>query len=104
MRKRPNQILFYLNDKELKILNQRIAKTGLSREAYLRSLIENTVPKELPPMDFYDVMRELRQISINMNQIAMKANTLNLIDAPFYTKCHKELQSAIGKIMSAVYG
>ena len=104
MRKRSNQILFYLNDKELKILNQRIAKTGLSREAYLRSLIENTVPKELPPMDFYDVMRELRQISINMNQIAMKANTLNLIDAPYYTKCHKELQSAIGKIMLAVYG
>ena len=104
MRKRSNQILFYLNDKELKILNQRIAKTGLSREAYLRSLIENIVPKELPPMDFYDVMRELRQISINMNQIAMKANTLNLIDAPYYTKCHKELQSAIGKIMLAVYG
>ena len=67
MRTRPNQILFYLNDKELKILNQRLAKTGLSREAYLRSLIENTVPKELPPMDFYDVLRELRQISINMN-------------------------------------
>lgn len=104
MRTRPNQILFYLNDKELKILNQRIAKTGLSREAYLRSLIENTVPKELPPMDFYDVMRELRQININMNQIAMKANTLNLIDAPYYAKCHKELQSAIGKIMLAVYG
>ena len=104
LRNRPNQILFYLNDKELKILNQRVAKTGLSREAYLRSLIANTVPKEQPPMDFYDVMRELRQISINMNQIALKANTLNLIDAPFYSDCHKNLQSAIGKIMRTVYG
>lgn len=104
MRNRPNQILFYLNDKELQILNQRVAKTGLSREAYLRSLIANTVPKEQPPMDFYDVMRELRQISINMNQIALKANTLNLIDAPFYSDCHKDLQATIGKIMRTVYG
>lgn len=104
MKGKPYEIKVRLTENEYVRLKKNVAKTGLSREAFLRSIIANTVPKELPPMDFYDVMRELRQTSINMNQIAMKANTLNLIDAPFYTKCHKDLQSAIGKIMQAVYG
>lgn len=104
MRNRKHRVEVYLSDKEYDLLKKNVKKSGLSRESYMRSLIQNIRPKELPPMDFYDVMRELRQISINMNQIAMKANTLNLIDAPYYTKCHKELQSAIGKIMQAVYG
>ncbi len=104
MPEKPYEIKVRLPKKEFVRLNKDVAKTGLSREAYLRSLIANTVPKELPPMDFCDVMRELRQININMNRIALKANTLNLIDAPFYSDCHKELQVAIGKIMRIVYG
>ena len=103
MRKRANQILFYLNDKELQLLNERVAKTGLSREAYLRSLIANTVPKELPPMEFFDVLRELRQLNVNMNQIALKAHTLNLIDAPYYEQCHKELQAVVGEIKREIF-
>ena len=103
MRKRANQILFYLNDKELQLLNERVAKTGLSREAYLRSLIANTVPKELPPMQFFDVLRELRQLNVNMNQIALKAHSLNLIDAPYYEKCHKDLQAIVGEIKREIF-
>lgn len=104
MRNRNHQVKTRLNDKEYLAFQKKVAKTGLSTEAYLRSLIANIVPKELPTMDFYDVMRELRQINVNMNQIAMKAHTLNIIDAPFYLECHKQLQSSIGKIMRAVYG
>ena len=103
MRKRANQSLFYLNDKELQLLNERVAKTGLSREAYLRSLIANTVPKELPPMQFFDVLRELRQLNVNMNQIALKAHSLNLIDAPYYEKCHKDLQAIVGEIKREIF-
>ncbi len=104
MRYRRHQVKTRLDDNEYLAFEKNVAKTGLSKEAYLRSLIAKTVPKELPPMDFFDVMRELRQININMNQIAMKAHTLNIIDAPFYLECYKQLQSAIGKIMRTVYG
>ena len=104
LRRRPNQILLFLNDKELQILNQRVAKTGLTRSAYLRRLIMDKPPKELPPMDFYDVLRELRQLNVNMNQIALKAHTLDMIDSPFYRDCHKELQSVVGKIIREVFG
>ena len=54
-------------------------------------------------MQLFDVLKELRQINVNMNQIAMKANSLNLVDAPFYRSCHEKLQESVGKIMEAVY-
>ncbi len=103
MRKRQHRVEVYLSDKEYDMLTKNVEKTGLSREAYLRSLIANTVPKELPPMQFFDVLRELRQLNVNMNQIALKAHTLNLIDAPYYEKCHKELQSVVGEIKREIY-
>lgn len=104
MRTREHQIKTRLDDKEFVSFQAKLRKTGLSTEEYLRSLIEGNSPKELPPMQFHDVLRELRQINVNMNQIAMKAHTLNFIDAPFYSQCQKELQTAVGKIMRAVYG
>ena len=88
MRRRQRRVEVYLSDKEYDRLTRNVEKTGLTREAYLRQLIMNKQPKELPPMDFYDVLRELRQLNVNMNQIALKAHTLDMIDAPFYRDCH----------------
>ena len=104
MRKRRHRVEVYLSEKEYESLIKNVEKTSLSREEYLRSLIKGITPKELPPMEFLDVLRELRQLNVNMNQIALKAHSLNLIDAPFYRQCHKELQKAVGEIKRTVYG
>ena len=103
MRNRQRRVEVYLSDDEFNSLTENVGKTGLSRESYLRFLINNITPKERPPMQLFDVLKELRQINVNMNQIAMKANTLNLVDAPFYRSCHEKLQESVGKIMEAVY-
>ena len=103
MRKRNHRVEVYLSDKEYETLVKKVEKTGLSKAEYLRTLIKDITPKEHPPMQFFDVLRELRQLNVNMNQIAMTAHSLNLIDAPFYLQCHKELQKAVGEIMLAVY-
>ena len=42
MRKRNIEILFRLNRKEAENLDKRVEKSGLSREAYLRQLINGT--------------------------------------------------------------
>ena len=103
MRKRDKSVLVWLTEEELSSVKGKAEKCGLSLQEYLRSLIENVQPKELPPMDFYEVLRELRQLNINMNQIALKAHTLNLIDAPFYSECHQDLQDTVDKIMGILY-
>ena len=103
MARRTHQILFRLNDKEYQSLLEKVERSGLSREAFLRSMLEGKEIKELPPIQLFDVLRELRQLNANMNQIALKAHSLNLIDAPYYEKCHKDLQAIVGEIKREIF-
>lgn len=103
MNVRKNQILFRVTDKELEQININVKKCGLSREAYLRKISLGITPKELPSMDFLNIIYQLRMIGNNIHQIAVKANTLNFIDAPLYRKNYEELQEVIGSIMGAIY-
>ena len=56
------EVKIRLTEGELARLNDNVAKTGLSRETYLRLLISHQVPGELPPADYRALMRQLRQI------------------------------------------
>ena len=60
MRKRNVAILFRLNKKEAEVLDKKVKKSGLNREAYLRQLISGVVPRDAPPPDYYSMMRELK--------------------------------------------
>lgn len=102
MRKRNIAILFRLNRKEAEALDKRVKKSGLSREAYLRQLINGLVPKNAPPPDYYSMMRELHQIGNNLNQIAQKAHVLNVIDVQRYDREVRRFQQAVEQITDAV--
>ena len=103
MLKRTNVVRFRLTDEELKRLNQDVKKTGLSREAYLRLITKKIRPKARPPEPFIEILKTLRQISNNMNQIAAKANTIGFMDSDAYWENVKELQKAIGALVEKEY-
>ena len=42
-------------EEELAVLNCRVAKTGMSREQYIRCLIADTIPAEYPPACSHEV-------------------------------------------------
>ena len=102
MRKRNVAILFRLNRKEAEILDKKVKKSGLSREAYLRHLISGVVPRDAPPPDYYSMMRELHRIGNNLNQIAQKAHTLNVIDVQRYDRDMRMFEDTVKKITEAV--
>lgn len=102
MRKRNIAILFRLNRKEAEALDKRVKKSGLSREAYLRQLINGLVPRNAPPPDYYSMMRELHQIGNNLNQIAQKAHVLNVIDVQRYDQEVRKFRQAVEQITEAV--
>ena len=102
MRKRNIEILFRLNRKEAEALDKRVKKSGLSREAYLRQLINGLVPRNAPPPDYYSMMRELHQIGNNLNQIAQKAHALNVIDVQRYDQEVRKFRQAVEQITGAV--
>ena len=70
MRKRNVHIQFWLDKKEAEAFQKKVKRSGLSREAYLRHLVNGLEPQDAPPPDYYAMMRELHGIGNNLNQIA----------------------------------
>ncbi len=70
-----------LNRTEAQDLQKKAKKACLSEGALIRLLLKGYAPKEQPDERFYDVMRELSAIGNNINQLAVKANSLGFVDA-----------------------
>jgi hypothetical protein len=102
MQNRTVEVKCRLNRGEADALNKRVKKSGLSRESYLRHLISGLVPTDAPPPDYHAMTGELRAIGRNMNQIALKAHTLNVIDAGRYNEAFTLLQQTLVEIVRAV--
>lgn len=84
MRNRNIKKQIWINRTENKILKEKARKVGLSEAELIRNLIIGFEPKEKPDNRFYEVMRDMRAIGNNLNQIARKANSLNYIDFQSY--------------------
>ena len=102
MSKRNIEIKVRLNRKEAEILNKRVKKSRLSREAYLRHLIDGVVPQDSPPPDYYSMMRELHGVANNLNQIAQKAHVLNVIDVQRYDRYARMTEDLVREITRAM--
>ena len=102
MQKRNIKITFRLNESEKNKLTKYVKKSGLSQEAYLRHLINNLVPTDLPPPDYHRMMNELRGIGRNINQIAQKAHVLNVIDAKRFDEAYAQYKETTITIVEAV--
>jgi ACT domain-containing protein len=102
MQNRTIEIKCRLNHKEADTLNNRVKKSGLSRENYLRQIINGLVPTEAPPPDYFAMMKELHYIGVNLNQIARKAHALNVLDVKRYDDDIAMLNSAVVNITNAV--
>ncbi len=84
MRTRNNDVHLRLNDKELSKLDALVRRSGLTRQAYLRHLINGHQPRDMPPPDFRPMMRQLYACGNSLNQIARKAHVLGVIDVQKY--------------------
>ena len=56
-------------EEELAVLNCRVAKTGMSREQYIRCLIADTIPAEYPPADYRLIIRKLDELQETMDAL-----------------------------------
>ena len=102
MLKRNMKITFRLNESEHEKFKKRVKKSGLNQEAYIRHIITGLVPADVPPPDFFAMMNELRRIGVNLNQIAQKAHSLNILDAERYDDNAATLRAAVVDITNAV--
>ena len=82
MRKRNHRIVFYLNDDELSAFEEKVKRTALSREGFIRSMLSDVEIIERPPADVPLLLREIKRVGNNINQILALANAKGFLDTP----------------------
>lgn len=102
MIKRNIEIKIRLTREEAAALTKRAKKSGYSREAYVRTVLNGSIPREVPPPAYHDMMRELHSIGNNLNQIAQKAHVLNVLDVARYDDALRRFAEAVARIEEAV--
>ena len=96
------KIQIWLNKKEAESLQKKAKRCNISVAAYIRHLINDLIPQEAPPPDYYSMMQQLYRIGNSLNQIAQKAHTLNVIDVQRYDDAYHQFEAAVKEITAAV--
>jgi hypothetical protein len=102
VRKRGIRVQVWLNQDENARLRCNAKTSGLSQESYLRSLINGYIPRALPPVNYFEMIRELHAIGSNINQLAVKANTTGFVDKAAFDNEAGHLRKALRDIQTAV--
>ena len=90
-------------DKETKgRLEDLSRKTGCSMSTVIRNLINDATIREMPPLEYNKLISELRRIGVNLNQIAMVANSTGNTDKSIYMREAAGLQQTVLEIRRAV--
>ena len=88
MRKRNCRVEIYFTKTELETLTKKVRRSGLSREGYCRRILNGAVVKEAPPAELPLLIREVRRVGYNIDQLLMIARTKNWLVV-------KELEKAL---------
>lgn len=101
MRKRALRVTVCFDEKEYSNLNNLCKKTGLTKSKLIRYLLQGCTPIEAPPADYPKLIRELRAIGNNLNQLLKFARSVGFINTPELENTLNNLWEVDEKINSA---
>ena len=91
--KRMKEIKVRFTDDELECLNSLVdASNAKSREEFVRLALTDAVIHERPPAEYGQIVRELRRIGSNIDQILVKARTLGFVDEPMLASASRDIR------------
>lgn len=82
MRKRKNELHVFLNEAEYAQLNKLASETGLSKSKIVWYLICGFSPPQAPPADYRKLIRQIRAVGNNLNQILTVAKANGILNVP----------------------
>ena len=98
MRNRTKTFSVRLSEEEYETLNKAIAKTGLTKSAFIRIVARGYLPKPRPPNDYDKMMSELTDIATNIYSISNGTFNIYKIDTAFLRGQAERLDKVILQI------
>lgn len=90
---RMKEIKVRFTDDELDRLNSLVvASNAKSREDFVRLALTGAIIRERPPAEYGQIVRELRRIGSNIDQILVKARTLGFVDEPMLVAASRDIR------------
>ena len=98
MRNRTKTFSARLSEQEYESLNKAIAKTGLTKSAFIRTVARGYLPKPRPPNDYDKIMSELTDIATNIYSISNGTFNIHKVDTEFLRGQAERLDKVILQI------
>ena len=102
MRKRNCRVEVCFTKDELYDLTKKARKARLSISGFIRRAVRNIEVKEAPPADVPMLIREVRRVGYNIDQILKIANVRGLLDVPRLRKALED-NRAVEKLIVDTY-
>ena len=105
-RKRPIQVKFFVDEKELNLIKKKMAQLGTdNKSAYLRKMAIDGYVVKLDLPELRELTLKMKSISNSENQIAKRVNTTGNIyeaDIEEIKKNQEEIYEGIRKILTSL--
>ena len=101
MRKRNCRVEICFTEDELAELKNKARKSNLSIGGFVRRAVRDLEVKEAPPADVPMLVREVRRVGYNVDQLLRLANAKGLLDVPQLRKVLADNRTVEKMIMDA---
>ena len=98
MRNRTKTFSARLSEQEYETLNKAIAKTGLTKSAFIRTVARGYLPKPRPPNGYDGMVSELTEIATNLYSVSNGMLNTDKIDTTFLKSQAQRLDKVILQI------
>lgn len=85
-------IFFYLNDEELKDLDEEAGMAGVTRSEYVRRRINETVMKPMVKINYVELTNEASELVERFRVVADRAWHSRVLDVPMFRKVIQDTQ------------
>ena len=80
---------------EYKIIKKNMEESGLSKSEYIRRSVLGETIVSAPPADFVLLIREVKKVGNELNQVNQKLNAQDKVHAIELEKCSNEISETV---------
>ena len=101
MRKRNCRLEVCFTKDELFDLTKKARKARLSKGGFIRRAVRGLEVKEAPSVETMLLLRELKRVGYNLDQLLKRANSIGLLDVPQMRKVLENVDTAAKTVIAS---